>query len=306
MRSVSRRSFIRAAVGVGVLGAGVVAGTGAALARSTAVPPPADWMGGLDPQLFLSRLTIPGTHDSGALIGGGLVQCQDVGIAQQLADGIRFLDVRCRAIDGSFAFHHGAFFQEIMFGDVLNDCQAFLDAHPAETVLMRVKQEYSTVPDDEFAAIFADYRGRWPDLFLTDPRIPTLGEAGGRVVLLADNAGLPGIGWGGELLDIADDYDIGTIEELENRKWPGVSAHFDSAREHPAEEAEKLFTTFTSSSGWALWPREAHEAIWPKVTGHIGGLDHPARPVLGLVVLDFSDATKAGELYALNFGVATA
>ncbi|WP_205660524.1 phosphatidylinositol-specific phospholipase C [Amycolatopsis antarctica] len=298
MRSLSRRSFLRATAGAGVLGAGLAVGAGVSAARPAA-PGPADWMGELDSATFLSRLAIPGTHDSGALHGGGLVQCQDVGIAPQLDAGIRFLDVRCRAIDGSFAIHHGAFFQEIMFGDVLNDCQAFLAAHPSETVLMRVKQEYSTVPDDEFGTIFADYARRWPDLLHTESRIPRLGEAAGRVVVLADNGGVPGIGWGSDLLDISDDYDIGTIEDLEKRKWPGVAEHLDAARAYPVGDPEKLYLTFTSSSGWALWPRSAHEAIWPKVTGYLDAVDPVAS--LGLVVLDFTDDTKAEQVYRFNF-----
>lgn len=120
------------------------------------------------------------------------------------------------------------------------------------------------------------------------------------MVLLADNSGLPGLRWGGPRTDIEDDYDIGTIFELNSRKWPEVSAHLDAAR--AAADPGRLFLTFTSSSGWGLWPRQAADAITPKLRSYLGALDRPARPVLGTVPLDFVTPDLARSLYALNFG----
>ncbi|RZS43530.1 1-phosphatidylinositol phosphodiesterase [Herbihabitans rhizosphaerae] len=296
--ALSRRAFVRSAAALGVATAGLAAG--AIPAHGAAVPQAADWMSELDQAMPLSRISLPGTHGSGARYGGALVINQDLTITEQLAAGARFLDVRCRAIDGVFAIHHDRFFQEIMFGDVLNDCQAFLSAHSRETVLMRVKQEYSTAPDTEFGAIFADYRRQWPNLFYTESRIPRLAESQGKVVVLADNGGVPGIRWNSPLLDISDDYDIGTIWEQESRKWPGVRAHFESARTTPP--AEKAYITFTSSSGWALWPRDADTNIWPWVTDYLNGLDVTAKPIIGVVAMDFTTAAKAEQVYRLNFG----
>ncbi|GAA4884863.1 phosphatidylinositol-specific phospholipase C [Kitasatospora terrestris] len=300
---ISRRGFGRAAVaaGLAVAGTGLAGGRASAAPRPLALPGAADWMGALDPQLSLARLTVPGTHDSGALYGGALAQTQTLQIADQLAAGVRFLDVRCRAIDGVFAIHHGSVFQKIFFGDVLNRCREFLAAHPGETILMRVKQEYSGVSDAEFGAIYADYLSRWPGLLLGGDRIPRLGDVRGRVVVIADNGGVAGIRWGGPLTDIEDDYQIGTIFELNSRKWPEVSAHLDAAR--AATDPQRLFLTFTSSSGWGLWPRQAADAIAPKLAGYVAGLNHASRPVLGTVPMDFVTADSVRALYALNFGV---
>lgn len=295
---ISRRTFTRTAL----LGALTAAGLGAATPRAgaLAVPAGADWLGAVDGGAPLSRLTLPGTHDSCALYGGPLTQTQTLALPDQFAAGVRFLDIRCRAIDGVLAIHHGPVFQQIFFGDVLNHCLAFLAAHPGETLAMRVKQEYSTVSDSEFGALFAGYQARWPGLFWSEDRIPRLGEVRGRVVLLADNSGLPGLRWGGPRTDIEDDYDIGTIFELNSRKWPEVSAHLDAAR--AAADPGRLFLTFTSSSGWGLWPRQAADAITPKLRSYLGALDRPARPVLGTVPLDFVTPDLARSLYALNFG----
>ncbi|MFC5663964.1 phosphatidylinositol-specific phospholipase C [Kitasatospora misakiensis] len=295
---MSRRAFSRAAVLVALGVAGLAAGV--PRARAAGVPGGADWLGAVDAQASLARLTLPGTHDTCSLYGGGLTQTQTLSVPDQLAAGVRFLDVRCRAVDGVLAIHHGPVFQQIFFGDVLNQCQAFLGAHPGEALVMRVKQEYSTVSDAEFGALFADYRRRWPGLFWTEDRIPRLGEVRGRVVLLADNSGLPGIRWGGGRTDIEDDYDIGTVFELNSRKWPEVSAHLTAAR--AATDPQRLFLTFTSSSGWGLWPRQAADAITPKLRGYLGGLDRSTRPVLGTVPMDFVTPDLVRSLYALNFG----
>jgi 1-phosphatidylinositol phosphodiesterase len=54
-----------------------------------------NWMSQLRDDLLLRDLTIPGTHDTGAnanIIEGS--RCQDLSIAEQLAAGVRFLDIR--------------------------------------------------------------------------------------------------------------------------------------------------------------------------------------------------------------------
>ncbi|MEU6239106.1 phosphatidylinositol-specific phospholipase C [Kitasatospora sp. NPDC047058] len=296
---MSRRAFTRTAL-LGALAAAGLA-TGTSRASALGLPGGADWLGTVDPQASLARLTVPGTHDTCSLHGGPLTQTQTLALPDQLSAGVRFLDIRCRAVDGVLAIHHGPVFQKTFFGDVLNQCLAFLAAHPGETLVMRVKQEYSTVSDAEFGTLFADYRRRWDGLFWAEDRIPRLGEVRGRVVLLADNGGLPGLRWGGPHTDIEDDYDIGTIFELNSRKWPETSAHLNAAR--AATDPQRLHLTFTSSSGWGLWPRQAADAITPKLRGYLGGLDRTTRPVLGTVPMDFVTADLVRSLYALNFGV---
>ena len=216
LRFVRRRSFARSALVFGAAGLGLTRGVGRA--RAADLPGAADWMGALADSRYLSQLTIPGTHDTCSRYGGPITQTQTLAVPDQLAAGTRFLDMRCRLINGVFAIHHGPFFQQIFFGDVLNFCQAFLAQHPGETVLMRVKQEYSTASDADFDAVFAGYQANWAGLFWAEDRIPQLGEVRGRVVVLADNSGLPGIPWGGGSTDIEDDYDIGTIFEIASRK----------------------------------------------------------------------------------------
>ncbi len=296
---ISRRTLGRSAVVLGALG--VRSASAGQPASAAQLPEGSDWLGALASGSYLSQLTIPGTHDTCSLYGGPITQTQTLSIPDQLAAGVRFFDIRCRAINGVFAIHHGSFFQHIFFGDVLNLCQAFLAQHPQETVLMRVKQEYSTVSDADFQAIFATYQAARPDLFWAQDRIPRLGEVRGRVVLLADSSGLPGIPWGGSSTDIEDDYQINTVFDLYSRKWPEVSAHLDTAR--ASSDPQRLFITFTTSSGWGLWPKQAADAIAPELTGYLNALNHSSRPLLGTVPMDFVTPASVQPLYALNFGL---
>ncbi|WP_405979531.1 phosphatidylinositol-specific phospholipase C [Streptomyces sp. NBC_00158] len=287
-----RRAFL---AGAAAVGAGALLGLGAA-APASAAPAPArtlgtqDWMAGLADSTALQRMTIPGTHDSGATKGGLYVACQNTTIAQQLDSGIRFLDVRCRVTGGSFAIHHGSFFQDLMFGDVLAACRNFLAAHPSETVLMRVKQEYSSDSDATFRAVFDDYldnRG-WRPLFRIADTLPALGQARGRVVLLADNAGLPGLRYGDGVFDIQDDYNTEPFA-----KRVRIEDHFRKAVREPG----RLFVNYVSTAAY-MPPRWNSDRLNPQVHGFVDGSELSGRTGLGIVPMDFPN-TRSGLVASL-------
>ncbi len=284
---MGRRAFL-----AGALAVGAAAGLGAAsVPASAAALGTQDWMAGLGDATALQRMTIPGTHDSGATRGGLYVACQNTSIAQQLDSGIRFLDVRCRVTGGSFAIHHGSFFQDLMFGDVLVACRNFLAAHPGETVLMRVKQEYSGESDATFRAVFDDYldnRG-WRPLFRIADALPTLGQARGRVVLLADNGGLPGLRYGdGNVFDIQDDWNAEPFA-----KRGKIENHFRKAVQQPG----KLFVNYVSTSAY-MPPRWNSDRLNPQVHAFVDGGEMAGRTGLGIVPMDFPN-TRSGLVAAL-------
>ncbi|MFG2222871.1 phosphatidylinositol-specific phospholipase C [Streptomyces sp. NPDC048644] len=300
---LDRRGFLRGAAGLSA--AGVLAGVGggfpaSAAERRTATVSALDWMSAVGDATPVQRLSIPGTHDSGARHGGPWVACQNTAVDAQLASGIRFLDVRCRAIDDVFAIHHGAFYQEMMFGDVLNACRDFLRAHPSETVLMRVKQEYSEVAADEFRRIFDIYlddKG-YRSLFRLDGGLPALGEARGRVVLLADSDGMPGVRYAApELFDIQDDYMAEPFG-----KWPKVEAQFRKAVAEPS----KLFVNYVSTAA-LLPPRSNADRLNPQVKSLLEGSDGSGWQGLGIVPMDFPNEFGLAEtLIRHNVGAALA
>ncbi|MEU5823098.1 phosphatidylinositol-specific phospholipase C [Streptomyces sp. NPDC047803] len=286
--TASRRHFL-----AGALAVSATALVGAAPARAAA--PKAltvqNWMSGIADGTALQRLTIPGSHDSGARYGGPWTECQNTTIAEQLNSGVRFLDVRCRITGGSFAIHHGASYQNLMFGDVLGACWDFLAARPTETVLMRVKQEYSEESDAAFRAVFDDYldnRG-WRPLFRIGDALPSLGGARGKVVLLADSGGLPGVRYADPaLFDIQDDYMAEPFA-----KYPKIEAQFRRAAAGPG----KLFMNYVSTAA-LLPPRWNADRLNPQVQSFLDSAETAGWTGLGIVPLDFP-ATRSGLVESL-------
>ncbi|MCX4970318.1 phosphatidylinositol-specific phospholipase C [Streptomyces sp. NBC_00654] len=287
----TRRNFLAGALAVSATALVGVAPAVAGTRTTRTARTPQDWMGSIPDATALQRLTIPGSHDSGARYGGPWTECQNTTIAEQLNSGIRFLDVRCRITGDSFAIHHGASFQNLMFGDVLGACWDFLAERPGETVLMRVKQEYSEESDAAFRRVFdlyLDTKG-WRPLFRLDSTLPTLGEARGKVVLLADNGGLPGVRYADpQVFDIQDDYMAEPFG-----KYPKIEAQFRKAAEQPG----KLFMNYVSTAA-LMPPRWNADRLNPQVHSFLDGSGTAGWTGLGIVPLDFP-ATRSGLVESL-------
>lgn len=282
--TMKRRQLLRgtAALPLSALfgGATAAAAHAAPAAGASAAAEPEAWMSQLPDGVLLRELTIPGTHNSGALHGGPWTECQNTAIAAQLSSGIRFLDIRCRLFEGSFAIHHGPVYQHLNFDDVLGACRDFLAARPSETVLMRVKQEYSEESAEQFRLVFEDYldgRG-WRSLFHLDPALPDLGGARGKVVLLGDSDGLPGVRYGDpQLFDIQDAYN----DEPE-AKFPLIEDHFRKAVGQPG----RLYVNFVSTAAY-LPPRSNADRLNPRVRGLLDSPEAAAWQGLGIVPMDY-------------------
>ncbi|MFC9119571.1 phosphatidylinositol-specific phospholipase C [Streptomyces sp. NPDC057067] len=287
-RLSTRRGFLTGAL---ALSATAVVGAVPAVAAPARALGTQDWMGAVPDATPLRQLTIPGTHNSGARFGGPWTACQNTTIAEQLTSGIRFLDVRCRISGDAYAIHHGASYQNLNFDDVLGACRDFLAQRPSETVLMRVKQEYSEESDAAFRRIFDIYldgKG-WRSLLRLDPTLPDLGGARGKVVLLADNGGLPGVRYADPaLFDIQDDYMAEPFA-----KYPKIEAQFRKAAQQPG----KLFMNYVSTAA-LLPPRSNADRLNPQVHAFLDGSEASGWTGLGIVPLDYP-ATRSGLVESL-------
>ncbi|MER0242958.1 phosphatidylinositol-specific phospholipase C [Streptomyces sp. HSW2009] len=283
--SVDRRGFLFGAATITTSGLLGYAGTRPAAAQAgprTAPPtrPRQDWLADLADDTPVARLSLPGTHHSGVRIGGARIACQGRTIAEQLDAGIRYLDVRCRSYHSALVVHHGAVAQQLLFGSVLLTCEAFLRAHPSETVLLRLGQEHSTVPDAEFRRVFDLYQAGFRRLLRLDATLPTLGQARGKVVLLADHPKLPGIPYGDTKLLAVQEEETAPLAA----KYRSIERHFHHAAARPG----KLYVNHVSSAHRSL-PESNARYLNPRVhhflTGHGRGLTG-----LGVVAMDFPDA----------------
>lgn len=220
-----------------------------------------NWMSAVDGSQQLTRLTLPGTHDSGAMfhiLGHDFDQCQDKVYLEQLQSGVRFLDIRLvykvSAQGGvNFAVHHAHDYQGSYFDKdsdysdnpncqyfVLQDCLRFLKDNPSECIVMSIKQEEPSVPLTTFEEAFRTLlrkNGREAKYFWVHNRIPTLDEVRGRIVIVSrldTGSGAPGYGivwpnWDKGLyqqdgVDVEDHY-----QDVVSAKWGKVSDHLDKA-----------------------------------------------------------------------------
>lgn len=165
----------------------------------------------------LTALNLPGTHDSGAngdylfdldgwrgnapISKDSYARCQDWTIAEQLAHGIRFLDIRLSSISrikagvsaanitghaikfidlapDALQLVHDKIVYNGTFDTVLSACEDFLEKNCDEFIVMSVKPDGFGFDD----AQWKPYDGR--DIFYHGPDFPTVAQAKGKIVLL--------------------------------------------------------------------------------------------------------------------------
>lgn len=278
--------------------------------------PPTDpaWMTPLADEASLAELSIPGTHDSAALyepFNSGTAKTQNLTIEQQLEAGIRFLDIRCRHLDDAFQIYHGPFDQQQSFDQVLATVSEFLDAHPKQTVIMSVKEEFTAERTTRtFGQTFEAYVEPAPERWHLGAAVPTVGDARGKIVLLrrfpstTTPLGIDGNSmWGDDktftmtsmdaTVRVQDDYKV----ETNDSKWMAITTLFAEAA---AGEPSTWFVNFTSgfqlSNGIPNTPRVATD-INERLDEYLN-----ATPTgrLGTVASDFTTESRIHLIIAHN------
>ena len=263
-----------------------------------------NWMGGLPVATALSAMSIPGTHDSGAMHGGLAVQTQSLTIAEQLQAGLRYFDIRLRRTKTAFAVHHGSFYQHQMFGDVMNAVTAFLRAHPTEAVLMRVKDEYTAEAGSaSFADIWAGYMKRYGNyVYKGNGTFPTLGQIRGKVLVLR-NADFSGYGVTYSENTIQDHY---KVYFLAHKMVNGDSVSLPSKKDEVAKYLDLAATSRTGklvlnhlSGAEGMAPKDVARATDGAAYDHIG--PYSGRKTLGVVIMDFPGDRMIYRVIKTNF-----
>ena len=154
-----------------------------------------NWMQNLPDGSDLLALNLCGTHDcvTQHIRLPHFFCCQDLTVYEQLLLGVRALDIRVRAygkcltmVHGIFpAYNHSCHRANLMdMGDVLSQCYRFLDECPGEAVVFQFKNDNGKENEQCFDNLFYTYiKGKEPYWYLED-RVPTLGAARGKLVLI--------------------------------------------------------------------------------------------------------------------------
>lgn len=205
-----------------------------------------DWMGALPDSTPITNMSIPGTHDtmtSAEVLAAIGAQCQNNHLDVQLQGGIRYIDIRAWLLFNDLIISHGPAPTGDSLQGVFQTVFSFLDAHPGETIVMRIREENPPKwSNGNFVSHFQSLisgpvaagaqKHLWTPPSPGSDSFPTLGQLRGKVVILQGFGSSPatyGIKWEDNALQIQDDYDAGTLPQLSTTKWPAILAQFNAA-----------------------------------------------------------------------------
>lgn len=285
--------------------AGMLLATGLSHAAD---PAGSGWMGALVSDWPIQQLSIPGSHDSGALLEplAGTAKCQDLTITGQLAAGARFLDIRCRHVGDTFVIHHGPIDQKLTYESVLDSVINFLKANPGECVILSVKEEYQADKNTRsFDQTFDRYVAKDPERWWLRPELPRLSQVRGKIVLFrrfpstSKAKGIDASNWpdnktfSSGLLRVQDVYQSPNPET----KWWAVESLLKEAREG---NPDTLFVNFTSATGSRMGIPNIPSMSTPmnqKITAYF--MNQP-KTRCGIIVMDFVNEGRCRLIYETN------
>ena len=267
-----------------------------------------DWMADLDDDASLNSLTIPGTHDSGALhslaeISG---KCQSLSVEEQLKIGVRFLDIRLQLVDNELKVVHSFVDQLTDFEDVLDDLVAFIRNHEGEFLIVSIKEDASPKRSDRmFADVLEEMLLSYPEIN-TERALPEkVGEARGAIHIVAryknSTIGLPCYdGWKDD-----DTFVLGDVYIQDNYRVPNAEEKIADIRSTYSVAMEKnhaLVLNFTSCYLETCFPPiyaglPAHKINRDTQKALLNEYDGP----LGVLVCDFMTAELADAIIGRNF-----
>lgn len=271
---------------------------------------PLNWLKSVDGSRKIFSLSIPGTHESCSRIGGPLVQCQDWSIQEQLLNGVRYLDIRCRHINDCFMIHHDMVYQELSFGTGVRDvCIEFLKAHPSEFIFMQIKEEYiATENTRSFAETMQSYINTFEEYFYLDEISPTLEQVRGKIVILRRfSSSITPLGNYLQFQDnaiftstttitarVQDCYNVPTLFDRA-KKWSQVNSLLLEAMQNT--DKDKLFINFGTGSSAFCYPYSVADYITPLLGVYV----HISQPsaFTGVLMFDYINSNYDNLVYYL-------
>jgi len=263
-----------------------------------------DWMQTLPDGISISRITIPGTHNSAALHEPfpNTTACQSLTLARQLQAGVRFVDLRCRHQNDRFRIYHAPVDQQVSFADCLATLTRFLKANPSETIIVSIKEEHK--PADvtrSFLATLETYLAA--DVWWLREDLPTLGQVRGKLILLRRFASSKALGisatdWKHHRHHTSKHLVIQDLYEPADpgAKWKAITGAFH------LDEPGKLHLNFTSGylKNRLGIPniRAISGPIHQRLTPYLARAPHLPH---GVVILDFATPDLTEAIFRLNF-----
>jgi len=305
---------------------------------------PKTWMQALPDNTPLGALSIPGTHNAPTHHQAPpSVRCQAVSPLEQLRNGVRFFDIRVQVPEpydpGSDRLNlvHAVFPISLtgnkLFRDLYNACREFLNNNPSETLVMSIKREGSGKGTDEQLSRILKSHYTNPREWFTQPRVPTLAESRGKIVLVRRFALDPplreewgGTGWGIDGQTWADNTPCNTCPSgdlcvqdfYEVLETPSIDQKITYARDQlersgcctfdsshmQVENNQKipLYINFLSASNfWKVgcWPEKIAARVNPAIVKHLCE-EHMLQPGGGVKEGDWSTGVVVADWVGLD------
>lgn len=273
------------------------------------------WMDSIRDDTEISRLSIPGSHNSATFklqdpIKQVWAMTQDRDFEDQFNYGIRFFDIRVRAVeDDQLVLQHGIVFLYTSLWEFINSANDFLKKNPSETIIMSIKTEYESMPrvTKSVEEIFRDtYYDRTDYFYKGDSYFPKLSEVRGKIVVMnrmsnkIKFSGVPYIPWGdnrnfsGKIGDkymhVQDQYNVTYYPKKE-----AIEAFLHQTDKNYDDVS--YYVNFTSlSSGGTMWSSPYYFAGYlnPSTAQYINS-HIPKRA--GWVIMDYAGKEWGPRLY---------
>lgn len=280
--------------------------------------PTMDWMKHIDDSTPISKISIPGTHDTGTFgLGAGDAKCQNYNYDHQLTSGMRAFDIRLNenleVIHGSNLYKCGTNFK-----DVLSSFNKFLEDHPSEVIFMSVKEDSGDIYEP-FMNFYNSNKNLVSRIF-TGINCPDLGDVRGKIILIRRFKVPEGTHFGWNCQDkwpqnatasfpgdnymmwyyVEDNYN----EFIVSKKINYVRDNINKGASN--QNAGDIYITFNSiatdvlTTPWKFtWGVEGIED-----TGTMGGLDKTISEVkrpagVGIVLMDFPNKHCVDDPYCI-------
>ena len=171
-----------------------------------------NWMSGLNGNLYISQLSIPGAHDAGtgegfsgtsaiaAMVSG---KCQSLGLAAQWDAGVRCFDLR--PTDGNNCpINHGSLQTKINLTDALNTITGLLQANPTEFAIVLMRNENDKGSTDNWKPRISSILNNFSSYVIPFSHNLRLQDVRGKVIVLSRDA-------------ISDGYNLGAWADKTTR-----------------------------------------------------------------------------------------
>ena len=284
-----------------------------------------NWMSGISDESLLSGITIPGTHDSATenIVFPYSFSCQNTSVGRQLTDGYRFFDLRCRVRESDGAkkvvLYHGSAdchvekslnSEALSLSEVCRECYDFLSQNPSECVILMLTERDSAEDDiDTFKNTLYGEINENSCYWYTDNRIPTIGEARGKIVLLLRNE-IDGfsegivISFSGEDMEYCDRGAVSCEGRFlyqdesslsVSKKW---EAFCKMLEENEPDDESLCLNYLSCSSGFLGLPSPKENAR--RLNDRL--MQYPLQNKdYGVILVDFADEQLAKKIYSANF-----